>query len=56
MHRVYKGASKDHVITNVAGGKTVCLTKNGFPDTGGWAIDPVIGIMDSVYAYTIFLL
>ena len=32
--RVYKGASKDHVITNVAGGKTLCLKKMGFPDTG----------------------
>ena len=31
---VYKGASKDHVITNVAGGKTITLRKTNFPDTG----------------------
>jgi hypothetical protein len=31
---VYKGASKDHVITNVAGGKTITLKKQNFPDTG----------------------
>ena len=27
-------ASKDHLITNVAGGKTLCLRKTNFPDTG----------------------
>ena len=32
--RVYKGASHDHVITNVAGGKTLCVQKSEFPETG----------------------
>ena len=27
-------AVKEHVITNVAGGKSICLTKTNFPDTG----------------------
>ena len=31
---VYMNAVKDHVITNVAGGKSICLTKTNFPDTG----------------------
>ena len=31
---VYMEAVKDHVITNVAGGKTVCLKKSNFPNTG----------------------
>ena len=31
---VYASALKDHLITNVAGGKTVCLKKTNFPDTG----------------------
>lgn len=31
---VYKGASKEHVITNVAGGKTITIKKKNFPDTG----------------------
>lgn len=34
LHRVYKGALKDHTITNVQGGKTICLKKSGFPETG----------------------
>ena len=34
FYSVYKGASRDHVITNVAGGKTVTLKKKNFPDTG----------------------
>ncbi len=33
---MYKGASKDHVITNVAGGKTITVKKTNFPDTGKW--------------------
>ena len=31
---MYKGASKEHVITNAAGGKTLTLKKTNFPDTG----------------------
>lgn len=34
--RVYKGASRDHVITNVAGGKTLCVQKSEFPETVVW--------------------
>ena len=34
LSRVYKEASENHVITNVAGGKTVLLKKSNFPDTG----------------------
>ncbi|XP_011408306.2 PREDICTED: putative glucose-6-phosphate 1-epimerase isoform X2 [Amphimedon queenslandica] len=34
--RVYKEASENHVITNVAGGKTVLLKKSNFPDTVVW--------------------
>eukprot|EP00731_Ephydatia_muelleri_P016185 Em0009g609a len=33
---VYASALKDHLITNVAGGKTVCLKKTNFPDTVIW--------------------
>ena len=31
---IYLEAVKDHVITNAAGGKTVCLKKTNFPETG----------------------
>ena len=31
---VYMDALKDHVITNAAGGKTICMKKHNFPDTG----------------------
>ena len=31
---VYMDALKDHVITNAAGGKTICIKKHNFPDTG----------------------
>ena len=27
-------ALKDHLITNAAGGKTICVKKHNFPDTG----------------------
>ena len=27
-------ALKDHMITNAAGGKTICVKKHNFPDTG----------------------
>lgn len=36
---VYMDALKDHVITNAAGGKTICVKKQNFPDTGTqWVI------------------
>ena len=31
---IYLGAVKDHVVTNAAGGKTVCVKKTNLPDTG----------------------
>ena len=31
---VYMDALKDHVITNAANGKTICVKKHNFPDTG----------------------
>lgn len=31
---VYASAPRDHLVTNVAGGKTLCLKKTNFPDTG----------------------
>lgn len=33
---VYMDAVKDHVISNVAGGKTICLKKTNFPNTVVW--------------------
>lgn len=33
-YSIYMEAVKDHVITNAAGGKTVCLKKSNLPDTG----------------------
>ncbi|CAI8020401.1 Putative glucose-6-phosphate 1-epimerase [Geodia barretti] len=33
---IYLEAVKDHVITNAAGGKTICLKKTNLPDTVGW--------------------
>lgn len=33
---VYIKATKDHIITNVAGGKTICLKKSNFQDTVVW--------------------
>lgn len=39
---VYMEAVKDHVITNVAGGKTVCLKKSNFPNTGKGSAFPSI--------------
>lgn len=42
MCSVYKGAAKDHVITNVAGGKTITLTKSNFPDTGKGVARPML--------------
>lgn len=33
---VYMDALKDHVITNAAGGKTICVKKQNFPDTVVW--------------------
>ena len=36
---VYMDALKDHVITNAANGKTICVKKHNFPDTGTqWVI------------------
>lgn len=42
---VYKGASKTHVITNVAGGKTITLKKKNFPDTGIIITDVIMPIL-----------
>jgi glucose-6-phosphate 1-epimerase len=33
---IYLEAVKDHVITNAAGGKTVCVKKTNFPETVVW--------------------
>ncbi|XP_064391052.1 uncharacterized protein LOC135338887 [Halichondria panicea] len=33
---VYKNASKDHLLTNVAGGRTINIKKMNFPDTVVW--------------------
>ena len=33
-YSVYVAAKNDHVITNVAGNKTLCLKKTNLPDTG----------------------
>jgi len=33
---VYMNAMTEHVITNVAGGKSICLKKENFPDTVVW--------------------
>lgn len=33
---VYMNACKEHVITNTAGGKSLCITKDNFPDTVVW--------------------
>ena len=39
---VYKGASKEHVITNVAGGKTITIKKKNFPDTGNLLAQTIV--------------
>ncbi len=44
---MYEGASRDHVISNVAGGKTIRLTKTNFPDTGVYDSVPIEAVNHS---------
>ena len=46
---VYMKATKNHVITNVAGGKTICLKKNNFQDTGNPSVPVIWGFPVSCY-------
>ena len=39
---IYMGAVKDNIITNAAGGKTICLKKTNFPDTGTYRLCSVV--------------
>ena len=39
---IYMGAVKDNIITNAAGGKTICLKKTNFPDTGKYRLCSVV--------------